>query len=359
MFAQVQNPQVLTPQDLDGYLARGWFRMGQTIFTTNFLSFNDQLYSAIWLRVVLDDFKPTKTQQKLVKLNASFKPEIKQANVTQEQETLFEKYKRGVSFEASPSLNSLLYGKSFHNIYNTYEIEIYDGNKLIAVGFFDIGEKSAAGITSFYDPAYKKYSLGNYLMFLKMEYGKSLGLDYFYPGYFVPGYSFFDYKLRINNSNLQYWQLNAKRWLPIESFSHHLNPVQLMYDKLYALQARLAQSKIGSKVLRYVFYDANLFPDFIDAELFDFPLFLYCFKLADDQIHPVVVFDIEYQMYRLVSCKQVWKSNLPDNINETYSSYLLKIDKDLFSTDDAGEMASSMLNFTNNPFITLTESPAN
>jgi hypothetical protein len=34
MFVEVHTPAVLTRAELDAYLARGWFRMGQTIFTT-------------------------------------------------------------------------------------------------------------------------------------------------------------------------------------------------------------------------------------------------------------------------------------------------------------------------------------
>jgi leucyl-tRNA---protein transferase len=46
MFAQVHSPESLHPVELDRYLDNGWFRMGQTIFTTNFLNFNNELFSA-------------------------------------------------------------------------------------------------------------------------------------------------------------------------------------------------------------------------------------------------------------------------------------------------------------------------
>lgn len=353
MFAQVHHPKALNHQELESYLEQGWFRMGQTIFTTNFLSFNDHLYSAIWLRVALHDFKPTKTQKKLAKQNALFRVEIQKASITLEKEKLFEHYKQGVSFEASSSLSNLLQGKVTHNIYNTYEIDIYDGDTLIAVGYFDMATSSAAGISSFYNHAYRKYSLGNYLMFLKMEYCKKAGLEYFYPGYFVPGYSFFDYKLKINNATLQYLELSSQQWLPISDFSTHLAPVHVMRDRLQSLQLQFIEAKIDSKILKYVFYDANLFPDFIDAALFDFPLFLYCFETADDQIHPIIVYDVVDQKYRLINCRQVWKSNLPGNVNETYSAYLLKIEEDLFSAENCEEMVEVFLAMAQRSFITI------
>jgi arginine-tRNA-protein transferase len=116
MLATVHSPQSLDPAQLDTYLEQGWFRMGQTIFTTNFLSFKNQLYSAVWLRVYLPDFTTERTKEKLAKLNAGFRTEIQKASITAAQETLFELYRKSISFEASSSLHHLLFGKSTDNI---------------------------------------------------------------------------------------------------------------------------------------------------------------------------------------------------------------------------------------------------
>ena len=62
MFAQFESPAALTPYELDLYLANGWFRMHQTIFTTHFLCFKQNFYSAVWLRVGLKNYIPDKKQ---------------------------------------------------------------------------------------------------------------------------------------------------------------------------------------------------------------------------------------------------------------------------------------------------------
>ncbi|MGC3943525.1 MAG: GNAT family N-acetyltransferase [Chryseolinea sp.] len=204
MFASVHDPESLSPAELDAYLARGWFRMGPTIFTTNFLSFKENLYSAVWLRVDLADFEGGKTQAKLFKTNSVFTTRIRRATITDEKESLFAKYKKSVPFEASASLNHLLFGKATATVYNTFEVDVFDKDRLIAVGYFDLGKEAGMGISSIYDPEYKKYSLGKYLIYLKMNHCKELGMRYFYPGYFVPGYPFFDYKLSIGKNALQY-----------------------------------------------------------------------------------------------------------------------------------------------------------
>src|SRR5690349_15031078 len=274
MFASVHDPEILSPAELDSYLARGWFRMGPTIFTTNFLSFKENLYSAVWLRVGLAEFEGGKTQAKLFKTNNLFKTKIQRASVTDEKEALFAKYKKSVPFEASASLHHLLYGKSHATVYNTFEIDVHHDGKLIAVGYFDLGKEAGMGISSVYDPDYKKYSLGKFLIYLKMNHCKEQGMRYFYPGYFVPGYPFFDYKLSIGKEALQFLQFEREQWLPIKLFHETCTPLKVMQQKLSKLKDGLMAIGILARISRYEFFDANLIPDLAGAQLFDFPLFL-------------------------------------------------------------------------------------
>jgi leucyl-tRNA---protein transferase len=343
MFAQAHSPGTLLPQELDTYLEQGWFRMGQTIFTTNFLNFKNQFYSALWLRIVLQSFHSDQKQKKIFRINSGFRSEIKKATINPEKEALFSKYKEGISFDASASLHHLLFGTASHTIYNTFEVNIYDSDKLIATGFFDLGDTSAAGISSFYDPAYKKYSLGKFLIYLKIEHCKNQGLKYFYPGYFVPGYPLFDYKLEIGRSALQYLQFSSYRWLPMESFSRELTPLQIMHEKLSSLQHALLQSSIESLVLKYEFFDANLIPELKGADLFDFPLFLSFTKSMEEDVNQLIVYDLRGECYRLIRCFGVLKTNVTNKSVDIYSSFALKIEQDLFSTSKLEELVNIIL----------------
>jgi leucyl-tRNA---protein transferase len=340
MFAQVHYLENLSGRELDRYLEQGWFRMGQTIFTTNFLHFKHRYYSAIWLRVVLKDLADDKTLQKLSKRNARFEMKVQPASLDVSKEELFARYKQAVSFETSPSLYHLLYGNAINNIYSTMEVCLYDQGRLIAVGLFDTGEHAAAGITSFYDPAYKKYSLGKYLIVLKMKYCKEYGYKHFYPGYFVPGYPFFNYKLELGASALEYLDLIKGSWLPVSSFT--LSPFNIMEQKLTALQQLLASGNIETRLFKYEFFDANLFPELKDAALFDFPLFLNCFTFHEDIITPMIVFDVRDNCYHLVQCRSIWASNLPVSKDEVYSWHLLKVEQEWLVTPLAEEVATRL-----------------
>jgi len=347
MFADVRCPERLKPQELDDYLSGGWFRMGQTIFTTNFLNFKDRIYSAIWLRVVLDKFGGDSTQEKLFKRNAGFRTEIGPASLTPEKEELFMRYRQSVSFEPSPTLNHLLYGKSLQpSIFDTYEVAVYDAGKLIALGFFDIGEISAEGIISVYDPDYKKYSLGRYLIYQKIHHCKQIGMRHFYPGYFVPGYPYFDYKLAIARSALEYLQLSSDHWQTIDSFKAEAHiPVEVMHARLQGLQRLMESHHVHGRLLQYAYFDANQMPDLMGAELFHYPVFLYCHEEVDDNLGSFIVYDVRDGLYHWIKCLSAWTPEtmpqIPDNF---YCRHLLKTLLVLFSTDDPWKMTAALAN---------------
>jgi leucyl-tRNA---protein transferase len=339
MLAQVHFPQSLSGEELDRYLAEGWFRMGQTIFTTNFLNFKQTFYSAIWLRIRLAECHLTKTEEKLKRLNSGFLVEITKAKIDQEKEDLYARYRAQVSFEPSSSIQALLYGRSTENVYRTLEVTVRDGAKLVGCGFFDLGSNSTAGITSFYDPAYKKYSLGKFLIYQKIAYSRAKGYEYFYPGYFVPGYPSFDYKLGIHSNAQEYFDLASGRWLSIGEFTKESSPLTFMRAKLAELQKDLSALNVPSSVLHYEFYDANLVPDLSHMELFDFAVFLQYFDLFENVINSLVVFDVRDQRFHWMVVKSVWKSDHLPQSPDAYAAHLLKVEEEVISTETSAQMA--------------------
>ncbi|TMP80813.1 arginyltransferase [Pseudoalteromonas phenolica] len=62
-------------------------------------------------------------------------------------------------------------------------IELWDQDELIAVAVTDTMPNSLSAIYTFYHPDYDKFSLGNVMILLQIEYAKTSGLDYVYLGY--------------------------------------------------------------------------------------------------------------------------------------------------------------------------------
>ena len=338
MFVDVQCPDRLEPATLDDYLERGWFRMGQTIFTTNWLNFRDTFYSAIWLRVLLDDYVADNTQKKLMQRNSRFHTEIRPAVITIEKELLYLRYKQSVPFEASASLHALMYGSSDHNVFDTFEVDVYDKNKLVATGFFDLGKNSAMGISSIYDPDYKKFSLGKHLIYSKMMFCKERNMKYFYPGYFVPGYRAFDYKLDIGTSFIEYLQLQTNSWLPLSAFKNDKVPIEHMVSRLNDLKSWLDRSGVASEVLYYDYFYANQTPELSGSELLDFPVFLITERSMNEWA--VVVFDVRYDKYQLLKCYPVLTPPSPTVVPGYYSEYVLKSEETLYASPAVEHMGA-------------------
>lgn len=340
MLAQSYSPSTLSHQELDLFLGNGWFRQGCVIFTTNFLRNKGLTHSAIWLRIDLSAFIPSKTHQKLNKLNANFRIEFHPFSLKETHEILFTKYKTSISFDAAASLQDLLYHQQTGNIYDTWEVNIYDQDKLIGVGIFDVGETSCMGITCFYHPDYQKYSLGKYLMFLKMQYAKNQGMTHFYPGYFSPNYPIFDYKLDLAKPFTEYLELSSHSWKYIQEYSTSDAPIEVMTLKLKDLQNHLAERSVENTLYNYDFFDADLISTFNGMNTFDFPIFLQCLQNYGNIKHnPIIIFDVRDSQFHLVICEGIYDVTLTPNNPQHFTSQILQISHHLFATDLAEAMA--------------------
>lgn len=345
MFAKMRSPLALAGSELDSYLARGWFRMRQNIFTTSFLQFHNKFYSVIWLRIALKELPQSKKQRDLYKINARFKTEIKHFDLKECHESLYQAYRKSISFDVSSSLQELLVGNETYNRYDTYQVTVYDNDELIALGFFDLGKESAAGIACIYHPDYKKHSLGKYLMFLKIDFCRNRNIRYFYPGYLVPGYKAFDYKTSIGKEKLEYFNLGLKQWLPYHELPPELTPLQCMQLKLGELKKFLEDNGISSAILYYKFFDVNLDPGFYGNGLFDFPIFLYCFPTMGSFDYHVIVYDVRDLKFHFLLCSSfilIDYNGSPENI---FSSGLLKVDKHLAITEKYKDLTDFIINY--------------
>ncbi|MEI9808279.1 MAG: arginine-tRNA-protein transferase [Bacteroidota bacterium] len=200
---------------LDEYLAQGWFRMGQSIFTTDFIPVNMTVHPVFWLRFVLPKVQYKKKQQRLLLANKNLAVVIKPFLLSEEVEDLYAIYRATVDFDAPPTVESFLLDGAINSIYDTQLIEIRDAGRLIAAGIFDNGSTAIAGIMNFYDPAYKAKSLGKYLMLLKINYAIESGKQYYYPGYIAGGFAKFDYKLFPGEAAAEIYDANKAEWIPV------------------------------------------------------------------------------------------------------------------------------------------------
>ncbi|HYC38988.1 MAG TPA: GNAT family N-acetyltransferase [Chitinophagaceae bacterium] len=202
---------------LDRYLAAGWYRIYDFVFTTDSISVGSSLFTVEWLRYELEKFEPTRRAAKLLKRNERvFSICYRGGTLTGEHELLYERYRLGVDLELAPTARQSLYAGEPSEIFESRVIELRLKRRLVGAGFFDVGDDSAAGILNIYDPEFKKYSPGKFLMLLAMRYALRSGRKYFYPGYISRDYPKFDYKLFAGTRGAEIYDRSANRWIPIE-----------------------------------------------------------------------------------------------------------------------------------------------
>ena len=201
-------------RDLDLFLSIGYFRMQQEIFTCHYLIKDDTRCPVHWLRIVLADVRYGPKQVRLFRINEKFSVAIKPLVLSHELETLYALYKTSVDFDAPYSVEAWLLNGATYTAFDTHVIEIRDQNTLIAVGIFDQGDRSLAGIMNFYHPDYRRHSLGKYLMLLKINHAQRQQSDFYYPGYIVSNYPKFDYKLFPCEAATEVFDERRGQWLP-------------------------------------------------------------------------------------------------------------------------------------------------
>lgn len=214
MSATPSSTPILPGAALDFYLSQGYYRMGQDLFTCRFLPVDGAYYTVHWLRLVLAEVRYGPEQRRLLRLNQQFSATIVPFQLTAELEALYARYRSAITFDAPETVESFLLAGAATNAFATEVIEIRDEEQLIAAGIFDRGARSIAGIMNFYHPSYRKYSLGKYLMLLKIDHARQQQKAYYYPGYLAYNYPKFDYKLFACPAATEVFDCVASRWVP-------------------------------------------------------------------------------------------------------------------------------------------------
>ncbi len=328
-------PEQLTPHDLDHYLARGWFRMRNFLYTTHFLHQHANFYNTIWLRIELQHYAPVPAQQKLLrKIDSRFRVVIEPFVHEPAVEDLYLRYCEAMPFLRADSIEALL-GPMHYQIFDTHIVKMYDGEKLVAAGLFDIGLHAAAGIGSIYHPDYKKYSLGKALVLYKMNYCRRKGLQYFYPGYNVLGHPRFRYKLDICPPATYYYDILKRNWLPYHAFDERSGPLAEMQHQLHTVQKLMVGHGMHTTIRHYPLFDAGIWFHFKES-LLQYPVYLCVGNPDTDDSFIAITFDIALSTWALWRCSHRYTLEMNDDVPEQE-----KFDTRLFEADHLLDVSDS------------------
>ena len=217
MLFDFEFPNTIKGDVLDNFLSRGWFRIGSMIYTVDSTVFGKKLYPVYWLRYNVKKVNLCRNNIKLISENSCFEISCRPLELTSEIEQLFEKYRSGVKFKLPAGLDTILSDASC-TTFESRLMTVRDNRRLIAAGIFDVGTSAMEDIINFYDPAYKRYSLGKFLMLRKYQYCLENGYDYYYPGYYLPGQEVMSYKLFLDKAATEVYLQDGDIWISHRQF---------------------------------------------------------------------------------------------------------------------------------------------
>jgi arginine-tRNA-protein transferase len=185
----------LTPDEYMQRMQRGWRRFGHTLFRPQCPGCT----ACRSLRVLVDRFRPNRSQRRAWAANADVRLTVGEPFVSRTKLDLYDRYHAFQTDhkgwpEHDPKDPSE-YAQSFvENPFPTREWCYTLDGRLIGVGYVDDLPGGMSAIYFFYDPALRDRSLGTYNVLRLIEHARQRRIPYVYLGFFVDGCSSLTYK---------------------------------------------------------------------------------------------------------------------------------------------------------------------
>ena len=233
----------MLPQSQDDYLDEGYFRAGHTIRKTRFVFVEQNFWSTVWSRVNLQTYTLRKSQRKLWnRVTKRFTYSIQPYEDLEDQHRVYNAYQKNHPLDVGETLQDIFGRHQPTHDFGSHTLRIYENGQLVGFSLFDLGQDSIASLMGCYLPDYADHSLGYFSMLAELNFGREQGLNYYHPGYCVPGVAAFEYKLRL--PNLEGKSYINDHWQPMSDVLQQPLPKSLLIEKLEALHFALRMTGI-------------------------------------------------------------------------------------------------------------------
>lgn len=187
------DPNMAVDQPLlDTLNLNGFRRSGKMIYRPNCPSCN----ACKAARVLSNEFKPSKSQKRILKRNRDLQISVAVPADTSEYYDLYERYisLRHSDGEMYPPTHKQFADFLCKDFGNTRFLLAHAENRLIASMVFDVLSNALSAVYCFYDPELDQRSLGSFMILTLIQLTQGLNMPYNYLGYWVEGCNKMDYK---------------------------------------------------------------------------------------------------------------------------------------------------------------------
>jgi arginyl-tRNA--protein-N-Asp/Glu arginylyltransferase len=192
--------------ELNDLLTHGGFRRSQSIA---YRPACDVCKACVSVRVVVEDFRPTRSMRRIFDRNSDISCEMRVALPTSEQYSIFRAYLDARHRDGGMADMTVLdYAMMVEDSHVETRLIDYrrrghdtdrerpGSGELVAVALTDVLSDGLSMVYSFFDPDIAGRSLGTFMILDHIERARRMGLPYVYLGYWVRGSQKMDYKGR-------------------------------------------------------------------------------------------------------------------------------------------------------------------
>jgi len=178
----------LNEKELNMLLEKGWRKFGVYYFRPTCTGCRD----CVPLRVVVDDYIPSKSQRRVAHNGSDVRVRYNHLNFREEIYDIYRDHsltRFGTATEKDDFISTF-----YTQTCPTIQSEYYVGRDLVAVGFLDRSSEALSSVYFFYRSDYSHLSLGTLSVIREIEYARILKLRYYYLGYYISENSRMAYK---------------------------------------------------------------------------------------------------------------------------------------------------------------------
>ncbi len=154
--------------------------------------------ACIPVRLRVDQFRPDRSQRRVLKKNADLSCRMVRASYTERYYELYAQYieERHADGDMYPPSREQFASFLVDGATDSWFLEILDQGRLVGLAAIDQLDEGLSAIYTVFDPAYEHRSLGTFAVLWQIEEARRLDLPYLYLGYWIAECSKMNYKTR-------------------------------------------------------------------------------------------------------------------------------------------------------------------
>ena len=189
----------LNESELEYLLSNGWRKFGYYFFKPEC----PECIECTPVRVLTEEYSPTKTQKRILRKNNSTGILITPNSFSEERYKIFEKHSK-IRFNQETTRKNFKYNFTISAV-PSFIMEYRREEKLFGTSYVDSSSESLNSVYFAFDPDYGYLSPGILSCIIEIYTAKKFGKKYYYLGYHIKNNKTMEYKLRFSPYETYNW----------------------------------------------------------------------------------------------------------------------------------------------------------